>query len=747
MAESLTLGIDLGTTNSVAAVWYKGRPIALPIQNREPRELLRSVVLLENAGRVHVGEEAWNRRALMPDRLIASVKSMMGTAHLYTFDGRDYTPEEISSLILKEIIARAKAQLARIVGSEVEIRNVIITVPARFGPNALRATAKAAELAGYPAGDWREAGTHELMRESDAAAIAYIKDDPNPQTVLVYDLGGGTFDVTIMRFNGKAGDPRRPFDLLGTPGGDPRLGGDVFDQRLFERMVEHFNTADRDEVPQRVYPHYFDLTTPAPDGPDPKEWIKAQQTLHDEARRFKEVVCDAGLPADRPHEIILPELIGRTQPVPFAMTRLQFEALISDKLDATAERVDQLLAETKISKDDIDRLVLAGGSTRIPRVSALLRERFGMAPNSTLEPDKAIAMGAAIYAELRRIILPDLPKKVLTVPIGLKVTRRTFESIIGDYGKEGEERNGFAEVLPRGLVCPGEATTTVTTTRNNQQKLLFQVFQNNGEEGVGLCQPDDYMGWFELTLPQEARGASGVPQVQVTFSINAEMTDIDVRAAESRSGQEVATHLVIGQHADPPPEDSGGSGIADIVFVVDTTGSMGSHINGMKARVKEFATKVGDGGVDYRLALVDFRDVTYKERLTVHPFQTDIAAYQRLVDTMGPGGGGDEPESAIDALEAALGLSFRAEAQKIFVLITDASTHEPSAKGTNLKQLGAQLKAANVAMYVVSAEHHHRRQYAQLIDTAEIGRFFKMGDPFDMILDGIVDAICDVTLA
>jgi Mg-chelatase subunit ChlD len=430
------------------------------------------------------------------------------------------------------------------------------------------------------------------------------------------------------------------------------------------------------------------------------------------------------------------------------MARNEFDGLIADKMEATGREVDRLLAECKVSKDDIDRVVLAGGSTRIPKVSALLREKFGFAPNNTLEPDKAIAMGAAIYAALRTVPGHVQPKKLLPIPVGLKVTRRTFESIVGEIGHEGEERNAFEEVLPRGLPCPGEATRTVTTVRHNQQKLMFQIYQNNGEEGAGLCQPHDFMGWFELTLPQAARGPKGVPQVAITFSINEAATMLDVWAVEALSGQKVDTHLVLGQlDVEPPPEDSGGSGIADVVFVVDTTGSMGSYIDGMKRRVNEFASKLGESGIDYRLALVDFRDLRLKERLNVHPFETNVAAFKRLVDTMGPGGGGDEPESALDGLEAALGLSFRPEAQKIFVLITDASTHDPSTRGTSLKQVGTKLKEASVAMYVVSMAHHLSRQYRQLIDATEIGRPYEMGQPFDDILDGIVSDIRDVTLA
>ena len=738
MATDFTLGIDLGTTNSVAAVWLRGRPCVLPIQNRGPRELLRSVVLIESPDTVHVGEAALNRRALMPDRFIASVKSRMGTDHVYHVGGQEYTPEQVASFILKEVIHRAGLALQRELGGQaVAFRNLVITVPARFSPNARLATERAAALAGYPPGERRTPHTHELRLESDAAALSYFRNDPHPRTVLVYDLGGGTFDVSVMRYQGPVSDGP-PFRHLGPPGGDPRLGGDVFDQRLFERMMEHFNAAGGSGSAQRGYPACVDLTQPAPSGVAPAEWMGAQQRLLEAARLFKEQVCDPGLDDDDPHSVILPELLGRSQPEPFVLTRAAFQTLIADQVERTGAEVLRLLNEFGVDRREIDRVVLAGGSTRIPAVKTLLKRIFGFAPDDRFEADKAVALGAALYGELRELHEIEPLPLFLTVPIGIKVTRQVKESIIGGIGRETEQGGLFQEVLPRGTRCPGDGMLTVTTVQDQQKRLRFEIYQQDG--GDGACQPSDLMAWFDLALPERARGPRGAPRVAITFTLNPSGTQVDVAAVEQQTGLAVTRQLWLKQRDAPPLSPAGQ---ADIVVAMDTTGSMGPYIDDMRRLTGQFAAKLCASGVDYRLALIDYGDLKLNEPLNVHPFTSDVADFRGHLDDLRAAGGGDEPESSLDAIEQALDLAYRDTAQRVVILITDASAHDPSTRGTPLPALARRLQEERTALYVVSAPKQHE-QYGELIT---LGRFYEMGRCFDDILDDVAQEICDVAVS
>ncbi len=534
---------------------------------------------------------------------------------------------------------------------------------------------------------------------------------------------------------------REPFRYLGPAGGDPRLGGDVFDRRLFDHMVEHFNTAGDTRPRQRTYPDYIDLTNDAaPAGVEPRAWLGARHDLLERAREYKEMLCDLGLGEDIPQEIVLPEILGRSQAEPLRMTRRQFHELIKEQIEATGREVRRLLGEFGVRPTEIDRVVLAGGSTRVPAVKTLLKSIFDFAPNDTLEPDKAVAIGAAIYDQLRFII--KLPEKTLTVPIGIRVTKLYKESIVGSISAEVERRDFFEEVLPRGTPYLGEATKLVTTVRDNQKTMRFRIYQNDGETGGGVCQPSDLMAWFDLTLPSPAQKPKGQAKVELTFILNGNGTTVDVRAVEKTTNLTVERQIEFASRDKEPPDDEG-SGAADIVIAMDTTGSMGPYIKNMQRLTKEFARRVGESGVDYRLALVDYRDVKRRERLNVYPFTTSVEEFQRLVDRMDADGGGDEPESSVDAIERALELNVRPEAQRIIILITDASTHDPSAAGTSLGALADRLQREAVALYVVS-KPHLRELYGRLI--TERGRFYEMGRSFDDILTDVAKEIRDITV-
>jgi molecular chaperone DnaK len=745
MAREYTLAIDLGTTNSVAAVFDEMRPKVLPIQGSAPQDMMRSVVLIESPDRILVGETAWNLRGRYPERFISSVKSRMGTDWIYEIDGVRYTSEEISSFILKEIIERAKLSLERNGGGEALIRNLVITVPARFSLKARHATQRAAELAGYPAGDWNEPNTHELFNEPAAAALTYIHQNPQRQTVLVYDLGGGTFDATLLQFRGEGGEGEL-FSIEGPPAGDPRLGGDAFDRRLIERMVEHFNQRDGALPETRDYPDYLDLTSDPPASVDSATWADAQQRFADAARGLKEQLCQPLVAGDIPFEAMLPEVLDRRQTEPFRMTLDEFHALIADDIAATGREVERLLKAIPRRPEDVDRVVLAGGSSLVPAVATELKRIFGTEPNASLDPARSIAIGAAIHGELRKLL--DPPPPPMPVDLGIRVTRRQEVQILGPAAtKSSEIADAFEVVVPVGTPLPAIASKRVTTTRDGQRTMLFQIYQNDDPGSERTCRPDDLYSCLELRLPEAAIGPRGTAVVELTFSVNRQATELDITAREVTTGALVTSSMSLKETGtDLQCLEETGSGQVDIVVAMDTTASMQPWIDRMQEHTMAFADTLASSGVDFRLAAIDFKDLRRNEAMRAYPFTDSVSGFKKTVAGMTAFGGGDQPESALDAIAKALEMPGRDDVQRVVILITDAPAHDPGQNGLTLDALAGRLASERAALYVVSTVQFRRKQYQRLIESAANGQFFEMGRPFDAVLHDIATEIRDISV-
>ncbi len=455
---SRTIGIDLGTTNSVVSVIQDGKPIIISYENEK---ILPSVVGIGPDGKLLIGTPARNQYVLKPEDTIRSIKREMGTAKKVSMGGKEYTPQEISAFILRELKRRAEEHL----GEPVE--RCAITVPAYFSDAQRQATKDAGEIAGMDVA--------RIINEPTAAALAYGLDKEEEQKVLVYDLGGGTFDVSLVEINSGV------IEVISTHGNN-KLGGDDFDERIVERLLEYF----KDE-------HGIDLAQDR----------KAMARLTRAAERSKILL------SDRPYARIQEEFIaskkGRPINLDYELSRSEFESLIADLIDSTKESVDIVLKDGNIKPNDIDKVLLVGGSTRIPAVRRLITDIFmEAAPSAAVNPDECVALGAAVQGgiidgeESIEAILVD----VTPYSLGIAVLYREYGLSIPDY---------YSVLIPRNTAIPTSKADVFTTSYDDQDAVDIKVYQ--GEHAI--ASQNVLLGEFELgDIPS---APAGVPKIIVTF--------------------------------------------------------------------------------------------------------------------------------------------------------------------------------------------------------------------------------------
>ncbi|MCU4741750.1 molecular chaperone DnaK [Natronoglomus mannanivorans] len=468
MASNKILGIDLGTTNSAFAVMEGGDPEI--IVNAEGDRTTPSVVAFTDDDERLVGKPAKNQAIQNPEKTIASIKRHMGEDD-YTVDieGEEYTPQQISAMILQKIKRDAEDYL----GDDVE--KAVITVPAYFSDRQRQATKDAGEIAGFE--------VERIINEPTAASMAYGLDDDSDQTVLVYDLGGGTFDVSILDLGGGV------YEVVAT-NGDNDLGGDDWDHAIIDYLAEEFE-AD----------HGIDL----------RDDRQALQRLKDAAEEAK-----IELSSRKETEINLP-FITATDDGPIhleeSMTRAKFESLTSDLIERTVEPTEQALEDAGYEKGDIDEVLLVGGSTRMPQVAEKVEELIGEQPQKNVNPDEAVALGAAIQGgvlggEVDDIVLLD----VTPLSLGIEVKGGLFERLI--------EKN---------TTIPTEESKIFTTAADNQTSVQVRVFQGERE----LAEKNEMLGEFHLQGIPPA--PAGTPQIEVTFSLD-ENGIVNVAAEDKGTG-------------------------------------------------------------------------------------------------------------------------------------------------------------------------------------------------------------------
>ncbi len=469
------IGIDLGTTNSCVAVVEAGEPTV--IVNPEGGRTTPSVVHFSKNGERLVGQQAKRQEILNPERTVSSIKRKMGTREAATIDGKDYTPEQISAMILQKLKADAEAYLGE------EVKDAVITVPAYFDDTQRTATKHAGEIAGL--------NVLRIINEPTAAALAYgHREEKKEATIMVYDLGGGTFDVSILDVEvDKASEERDYYEVLATSG-DTRLGGDDFDQRIVDYIAEEFKKEN---------------------GIDLRKDRQALQRLRDAAEKAKMELSTTVQTA-----ISLPFVTSVDGEGPkhleMTLTRAKLEELIGDLIQKTEESVNTAIREAEIDRDAIDEIVLVGGSTRIPAVQELVRKLTGKEPRKGINPDEVVAVGAAIQAA---VLTQDMQDMVLVdvTPLTLGV------ETLGDV---------MDVVIPRNSSIPTQQTRTYSTATDFQTTVEINVLQ--GERS--RASQNKSLGRFHLTgIPPAPRG---MPQIEVKF-------DLDSNGILKVSAQDKAT--------------------------------------------------------------------------------------------------------------------------------------------------------------------------------------------------------------
>ena len=468
MASEKILGIDLGTTNSAFAVMEGGEPEI--IVNSEGNRTTPSVVAFSDDDERLVGKPAKNQAVQNPDNTIQSIKRHMGEEdYEVEIEGEGYTPEQISAMILQKIKRDAEEYLGH------DVEKAVITVPAYFNDKQRQATKNAGQIAGLE--------VERIVNEPTAASMAYGLDDESDQTVLVYDLGGGTFDVSVLELGGGV------YDVVAT-NGDNDLGGDDWDEAIIDHLAEEFQND-----------HGIDL----------REDRQALQRLKEAAEEAK-----IELSSRKEAKINLP-FITATDSGPVhletSITRATFESLTSDLIDRTVGPTEQAIDDAGISDSDIDEVILVGGSTRMPQVAEKVEEIIGQEPKKNVNPDEAVALGAAIQGgvlagDVDDIVLLD----VTPLSLGIEVKGGLFERLID-----------------KNTTIPTDASKVFTTAADNQTSVQVRVFQGERE----IANENELLGEFMLTgIPPSP---AGMPQIEVEFSIDANGI-VNVSAEDQGSG-------------------------------------------------------------------------------------------------------------------------------------------------------------------------------------------------------------------
>ena len=464
-----TIGIDLGTTNSCVAVIEGGEPVV--IANAEGARTTPSVVAFSKDGERMVGQVAKRQAITNPDRTVASIKREMGTAHKVTIDGKSYTPQEISAMILQKLKSDAEAYLGE------TVTQAVITVPAYFTDAQRQATKDAGKIAGLD--------VKRIINEPTAAALSYGVDKEKDQKVMVYDLGGGTFDVSIIEM----GDGVQ--EVLATAGNN-RLGGDDFDKRIIDWMVASFKTET---------------------GIDLSQDKVAMQRLKEAAEKSK-----IELSGVTTSNINLPFITAdQTGPkhLDLTLTRAKFDELTSDLVEATMGPVRSALQDSGLQIGQIDKVLMVGGSSRIPAVQDAVKKLIGKEPFKGINPDECVAIGAAIKAgvlggEVEGLLLLDV------TPLSLGV-----ETMGGVMTK----------IIDRNTTIPTKKSQIFSTAADNQTQVEINVLQSERE----FARDNKQLGLFALT--GSAPAMRGVPQIEVTFDIDANGI-VNVSAKDLGTGKE-----------------------------------------------------------------------------------------------------------------------------------------------------------------------------------------------------------------
>ncbi|MDQ4077557.1 MAG: Hsp70 family protein [Chloroflexota bacterium] len=483
MADKI-LGIDLGTTNSAVAIIEEGIPTLIPV---DEGRILPSVVGVSPSGELLVGAPARNQWVVAPEDTVRSIKRKMGSNETVEMAGKQYTPQEISAFILRKLKAAADEHLGE------STRRAVITVPAYFNEPQRQATIEAGEIAGLE--------VERIINEPTAAALAYGMGNEEDAHVLVYDLGGGTFDVSIIELNAGIVDVR-------ATAGDNQLGGDDFDERLAEMLADEFEEE-----------HGIDLRE------DHQAWARLLRAAEEAKIELSSV----------PYTLVSLEYIaedetGTALHIRREVQRDEFEELIEDLLESTIAFVDRALQDAEMEPDDIDRVLLVGGSTRIPRVWEMVAERLEQDPHLEIDPDAAVALGAAVQGgiiageEIDAILVDVTP-----LTLGIETAR---VGILGNL-----QPDVFSPLVRRNTTIPVEKSEEFSTLFPGQDAIHIKVYQGESTVASNNVLLGDFM--VDKLKPNRP---DGLTNVTVNFRLDVNGI-LDVTVVDRKSGKRVSERL------------------------------------------------------------------------------------------------------------------------------------------------------------------------------------------------------------
>lgn len=497
----LMVGIDLGTTNSVIGHVVNGYPEVITPENDSP--LVPSVVLIDPSQRLIVGQDAQSALVAMPDRTVAAIKRKMGDPGSVSIAGKEYTPQEISAFILRELRQRAAA-----VHGDIEME-AVITVPAYFNEAQRRATKEAGELAGFV--------VERIINEPTAAALAFgFRHSAGQRSLLVYDLGGGTFDVSVVALTEGILEVKAST-------GNRHLGGEDFDWKLVDWMAEH--------VVRR-----YDV--------DPRTDLRARALLKEAAERLKCELSDSPTAS-----VSMPVLLTRNgEPISLniRLDRDRFEEMIRPWIDETMQSVTDVLAESRMDASAIDEVLLVGGSTRIPLVRERLAQRFGKPPRVDVDPDLAVVLGATVQAGLKSGALTEsglIVTDVAPFSMGIAVAQPDW---MGRWIP-----GHFHPIIPKNTTIPVTRTDRFTTVQDDQTEIRVEIFQGEGR----MVHQNYSLGSFLFSgLPS---AIAHKESLEVTFHYNLNgMLEVTARSVSTGKKMALTVHDALDRQSAEALEES-----------------------------------------------------------------------------------------------------------------------------------------------------------------------------------------------
>ncbi len=683
------LGIDLGTTNSVAVIYDDKTDLLEVVKFDGVDELLPSVVNYID-DEVIVGSEAKAGAIIYPETTISSVKKLMGTDKKIMIGSKEMLPEEISGDILRKLKEAAEEQSGEVYDE------VVITHPAYFNDSQIFATQKAGELAGF--------SKTFLLSEPLAAAIEYGYKEGYAQTILVYDLGGGTFDACVLKVSLDENSEETFQELADV--GDMNLGGDDFDGELVELFKAKFEEENKLNI----------------DTLESLERKRVIQKLKQEAEVIKKKLSVSHNATVSINPLLVYE--GVPKNLVMDITREDFENIIRKYVDRSREIMEEALKRSGRNVDDITKVILVGGSSLIPMIRRMVAGSV-KEPYSATDPAKSVAMGGAIYNYL--IHLPSS-----NVNIG-QITRQIIgtEAIVNIDTMEKK----LIPIIKMGTNIP--CNVSDDNFINYSSNVNVNVYQ--WEQG--------YENEKKLIGIVKLSNIEKNTKMELTYKID-ENNIFGVSVKDTNTG--ISEEVVFDRNSEVLYEEVTESSTYDkinVTFMIDTTGSMDNYINGVKERASEFANILARKGATYQLGLIGFGDLYEKEKPSVYKFTDNVELFQRQVNKIPRTYGGDIPESSLDALETGIELlnssNLDKDANNIFILITDAPPHIPTFSGKTVEALTDMLNKNKVTTYIVCGRDKVSREAFSAV-VGDRGKVYNMREDFYNILDNIAKSITEL---